>query len=109
MSPRPQLLSVALPCCSACGRPARVLLALREAPLCPSCSRADGVELMTGRDLSASLALRLASAPTRDMPRRRRRPRMSEQQKLDMIANLNRLLAEGHVDPEIEVEVSDGP
>lgn len=95
MSPRPQLLPVpTLPPCSACGHPARVLLALHEAPpLCPSCSRADGVELATSRDLSASLALRLASAPTRDMHRRPRRHRLSEQQKRDMIANLDRLLA----------------
>jgi len=92
MSPQPQLLVPALPPCSACGRPAGTNSALHESPpLCPSCSRADGVELATSRDLSASLALRLASAPTRDMHRRPRR--LSEQEKRDMIANLDRLLA----------------
>jgi hypothetical protein len=82
-----------LPPCPACGNPARVLLSLAALSLCPSCSRDAGVELKTGRDLSAALARRLASAPTREI-RRSRRPELSEEQKAAMVAKLNRILAE---------------
>jgi hypothetical protein len=82
-----------LPPCSACGAPARVLLSVGDLPLCPRCCSAAGVEVRASRELSASLALRLASAPTE----RRRRHRLSTEQKDTMIANLNRMLREvGH-------------
>jgi len=98
-----------LPRCPHCDQPSRVLVAASKVTdrsflvwtesswlsvaVCPQCSGFDG----PSHALADKLKARLATAPTLEMNGRRRRRPLSEAQKNDMIANLNRLLQEvGH-------------
>lgn len=80
-------------CCRSCGEPAKILVS----GLCGPCGAVwlPGVVHCSGGMLAATANARreaaLAAAPTQETRRPRRRHGLSEEQKAQMIANLERL------------------